>query len=194
MPIGHTGAPVPPEAAEGVARGAPLEHWLLRAALSPAEAWARWEESGVAWLRPGDRFGAVALRAALVHAALGLTSPMACVTTLDVRLGGGPVFYRDHHFGGEGSYTMLIPAGASQGWRAAGAVTYSWHAQVEVPAPEIVRPEGALPWWVVPPGGPDALCDPEALAALAAQGHAALEGQRGAREVAPRSSRRRGSI
>ncbi|MFD0192138.1 hypothetical protein ACFVG1_32480 [Streptomyces bacillaris] len=77
-------------------------------------------------------------------------------------------------------------------WRAAGAVTYAGHAQVEVPAPGIVRPEGALPWWVAPRCGPEALCDPEALAALAAQGYAALERQRGAREVAPRSRRRPG--
>ncbi|MGW5925215.1 hypothetical protein ACWF2L_03075 [Streptomyces anulatus] len=143
-------------------------HWLLAAAPSVKEARADWEESGSAWLRPGALFGAVVVRASVLHAALGTDSPIECAPLVDV---GGPVFYSDEGFGREGAYTALVPASVALMWSVNGSIPHHRRALLEVPAPQVVRPERAgRPWWVVPLNGPGLLCDPDLLAALAMQG------------------------
>ncbi|MFW3477117.1 hypothetical protein ACN24M_39265 [Streptomyces microflavus] len=148
--------------------------WLLGAAPSRQEARASWEENGSAWLRPGVLFGAITMPAGLVHAALGEGSPLECATALDVRLCGGPVFYGERGFGPEGGYTALVPASAAMMWSAPGATPHHHKALLEVPAPELVRPERTMSWWVVQLDGPGTLCEPALLAALVAQGYNAL--------------------
>ncbi|MEU2823010.1 hypothetical protein ABZ763_12210 [Streptomyces bacillaris] len=149
-------------------------NWLLGAAPSLRGARASWEESGTAWLRPGALFGAIIIRASVVHAALGLDSPIECAAPLDVRLGGGPVFYGEAGFGPEGAYTALVPASVAGAWSTRGSMPHHRRALLEVPAPEIVRPERAPRWWVVPLDGPGLLCEPGLLAALVTQGRNAL--------------------
>lgn len=118
--------------------------WLLGAAPSLQEARADWEESGSAWLRPGALFGAVVIRASVVHAALGADSPIECAPLVDV---GGPVFCSDEGFGREGAYTALVPASVALVWAVNGSIPHHRRALLEVPAPEAVRPERAgRPW------------------------------------------------
>ncbi|MFJ1590656.1 hypothetical protein ACIOD0_10470 [Kitasatospora albolonga] len=147
-------------------------HWLLGAAPSLQEARADWEESGSAWLRPGALFGAIVVRAGVVHAALGADSPIECASLADV---GGPVFYSDEGFGREGAYTALVPASVAMQWAVRGSIPHHRQALLEIPAPEIVRPERTPSWWVVPLDGPGTLCDPGLLAALVAQGQDVLD-------------------
>lgn len=143
-------------------------HWLLGSAPSLQEARADWEESGSAWLRPGALFGAVIIRADVVHAALGADSPIECAPLVDV---DGPVFYSEDGFGREGSYTALVPASVALVWGVNGSIPHHRRALLQVPAPNAVRPERAgSPWWVVPLDGPGSLCDPDLLAALVKQG------------------------
>ncbi|MEU5036136.1 hypothetical protein AB0G48_18545 [Streptomyces rubiginosohelvolus] len=143
-------------------------HWLLGAAPSLQEARATWEESGSAWLRPGVLFGAVVVRAGVVHAALGMDSPIGCAPLFDV---GGPVFYSDEGFGREGAYTALVPASVALVWSVNGSLPHHRRALLEVPAPQVMMPERAgRPWWVVPLDGPGLLCDPDLLADLVKQG------------------------
>ncbi|MFC8341198.1 hypothetical protein ACFUJX_29850 [Streptomyces rubiginosohelvolus] len=143
-------------------------HWLLGAAPSLQEARATWEESGSAWLRPGVLFGAVVVRAGVVHAALGMDSPIGCAPLVDI---GGPVFYSDAGFGREGAYTALVPAPVALVWSVNGSLPHHRRALLEVPAPQVVMPERAgRPWWVVPLDGPGLLCDPNLLADLVKQG------------------------
>ncbi|MFJ3439254.1 hypothetical protein ACIPMU_37750 [Streptomyces cyaneofuscatus] len=142
--------------------------WLLGAAPSLEEARVGWEESGSAWLRPGALFGAVVIRASVVHAALGAGSPIECAPLVDV---GGPAFYSDEGFGREGAYTALVPASVALVWAVNGSIPHHRRALLQVPAPEAVRPERAgRPWWVVPLDGPGLLCDPDLLAALVKRG------------------------
>ncbi|MFJ2205917.1 hypothetical protein [Streptomyces microflavus] len=163
-------------------RAAAGGQWLLGAAPSRHEAWASWEETGTAWLRPGVLFGAILVRAGVMHAALGESSPMECATALDVRLCGGPVFYGEEGFGAEGCYTALVPASVAMQWAVRGSIPHHRQALLEVPAPEIVRPERTLSWWVVPLDGPGTLCEPGMLAALVAQGQAVLDDAKAAQD------------
>ncbi|MFD3848210.1 hypothetical protein ACFWVB_20260 [Streptomyces microflavus] len=155
--------------------------WLLGTVPPPTRplAWTDWETRGTTWLKPGTLFGAVVIRAALVHAALDRDSPVACATALDIRLGGGPVFYTDDAFQREGSYTVLVPSYAAREWRVGGSLAHPHRALLEVPAPGIVKPERALPWWVVPLEGPADLCSPEEVATMVIQGRALLAGSGG---------------
>ncbi|WP_411082550.1 hypothetical protein [Streptomyces sp. cmx-18-6] len=152
-------------------------HWLLGAATTLQEARASWDESGSAWLRPGALFGAVVIRASVVHAALDAESPIESAPLVDV---DGPVFYSEEGFGREGAYTALVPASVALVWAVRGSIRHHRRALLEVPAPEAVRPERAgRPWWVVPLDGPWLLCDPDLLAALVMRGTGTTGGAKG---------------
>ncbi|WP_098010410.1 hypothetical protein [Streptomyces sp. sk226] len=143
--------------------------WLLEAASSPRAAKADWADDGTTFLRPGSLFGAVAVRASLVHAALLLDEPTRCGPSLRTRLGRAPVFYQANQFGREGAYVVLVSADVAAQWDVTGSVAHHRGALLEVPAPGRAR-AGAPIWWVVPVGAPDGLCEPEPLAALVRQG------------------------
>lgn len=152
--------------------------WLLAAAPSALESYRQWVNAGATWLRPGVCFAAVLVRASLVHAGLGKTTPQACAPHLAELLQGGPVFVQRGLVPGEETYVALIPATAGRLWNVRGTTAHAPRALLWVPAPDIVRPdpdghEG--PWWVCPPAGPTELCDPRGLAALALVGIDSLD-------------------
>lgn len=155
-------------------RQAASGHWLLPTAPVLEDARADWKNKGFAWLRPGVLFGAVIMPASLVHAALGLDDPVTCAPPLAEGLEGGPVFYNAEGFGRGGSYTALVPASVSLAWGVRGSVAHPYRVLFQVPAPEVVEPQGDGPWWVVPLDGPGLLCPPDRLAALVSLGWAAL--------------------
>ncbi|WP_103536038.1 hypothetical protein [Streptomyces sp. SM11] len=155
------------------------EHWLLGAASSVRAAWADWAEGGTTFLTPGVLFGAVIVRAAVVHAALLLDDPVKCVEPLRTRLGGGPVFYAEQMFGREGGYVALVPGSVAMAWSVPGSMAHSRKAALEVPAPGNVRPDQGSAWWVLPLEDSGALCDPQPLATLISQGHGVLTGTLG---------------
>lgn len=152
-------------------------HWLLGAAPSLQVARKNWEEDGATFLKPGVLFGAIVVRAAVVHAALLLNDPAECGPSLRARLGGGPVIYGEQCFGTEGAYIALVPASVAAMWDMRGSVAHHGGALLEVPAPERVRPDEGPTWWVVPLEGPAVLCDPGPLADLIGLGHDALTGK-----------------
>ncbi|MFH9197205.1 hypothetical protein ACH4KO_06805 [Streptomyces anulatus] len=150
------------------------EHWLLGAASSVRAARADWAEDGTTFLSPGALFGAVLVRAAVVHAALLVDDPVKCADPLRTRLGGGPVFYAERKFGREAGYVALVSASVAKMWTAPGSVAHHRTALLEVPDPWHVRPDQGAAWWVVPLDGPGVLCDPQPLATLISDGHDVL--------------------
>lgn len=139
--------------------------WLLAAAPSLPQAVTEWQDRGAAWLRPGELFSAVLLRACGVHAALGSDTAQGCAQQVTEIL-AGPVFVQDSAFVGEKAYVALMPASAGRCWDAPGTV-HPGRALLLVPAPNALTPTDRGPWWVSPPARPGVLCDPEAVAALA---------------------------
>ncbi|MFJ6889672.1 hypothetical protein ACIQRC_33160 [Streptomyces californicus] len=139
--------------------------WLLEAAPSPQAAETDWADEGTTFLRPGARFGAVAVRASLVHAALLLDDPATCGPSLRKRLRGAPIFYQANQFGREGAYVVLVSPDVAAQWDVPGSVAHHRGALLEVPAPERVR-AGTPIWWVVPVDNPVELCAPDVLATL----------------------------
>ncbi|MFJ9886136.1 hypothetical protein ACIQRW_09750 [Streptomyces sp. NPDC091287] len=155
------------------------EHWLLGAASSVRAARADWAENGTTFLTPGALFGAVLVRAAVVHAALLLDDPVKCAAPLRTRLGGGPVFYAEQKFGREAGYVALVPASVAMVWSVPGSVTHHRNALLQIPAPGNVRSDQGAAWWVVPLDGPGVLCDPQPFATLISHGHGVLTGSLG---------------
>ncbi|MEI5035798.1 hypothetical protein RB201_33625 [Streptomyces sp. S1A(2023)] len=119
-----------------------------------------------------------------MHAALLLDDPVKCADPLRTRLCGGPVFYAEQKFGREPGYVALVPASVARAWGVRGSVAHHRKALLEVPDPGNVRPDQGAVWWVVPPGGPGALCGQQPLATLVNHGHdvlnSSLGGGRGA--------------
>ncbi|MFJ1787297.1 hypothetical protein ACIOML_23700 [Streptomyces anulatus] len=157
------------------------EHWLLAAAPSVRRARLDWADCGTTFLTPGVLFGAVAVRAAVVHAALLLDGPEKCAGSLRKRLGGGPVFYAEQQFGREAGYVALIPGSVAMTWSVPGSVAHHRRATLEVPAPGCTSPDHGSSWWVVPLDGPGVLCGPDPLAGLVSDGHGVLTGTLGQR-------------
>lgn len=164
--------------AAGTGNSRAAERWLLGAAPSPQAAMDDWADEGTTFLRPGNLFGAVAVRASLVHTALLLDDPAKCGPSLRARLGGAPVFYQENQFGREGAYVVLVSTDVAAQWDVPGSVAHHRGALLEVPAPDRVRARGPI-WWVVPVGAPGQLCDPGPLAALVKQGFDMITGQLG---------------
>ncbi|MGW4359597.1 hypothetical protein ACWEKU_12700 [Streptomyces californicus] len=154
------------------------ERWLLETAMFPQAAKSDWANDGTTFLLPGTRFGAVAVRASLVHAALLLDDPATCGPSLRKRLRGAPIFYQANQFGREGAYVVLVSADVAAQWDVPGSVAHHRGALLEVPAPDRVR-AGTPIWWVVPVDDPVQLCAPVPLAALVKQGFDAVNGRLG---------------
>ncbi|TXR99729.1 hypothetical protein EAO73_27615 [Streptomyces sp. col6] len=152
-------------------------HWLLSAAPDIGRSRAEWQDRGSTWLRPGFLFGAVAVRAALVHAALGLDDPVACRLPLAEHL-AGPVFYSPEGFAGAGAYTVMVSASTAMAWRSIGSEPHDRRALLLVPGPDLIEPQENRPWWVVPFDGPGLLCRARPLTALISAGRRAA-GRRG---------------
>ncbi|WP_405898117.1 hypothetical protein OG242_11840 [Streptomyces sp. NBC_00727] len=150
-------------------------HWLLSAAPKLSESRDEWQKKGTTWLRPGFLFGAVAIRASLVHAALGLDDPLACRGPLAEHLDACPVFYSPDQFSREGAYTVLVTASTAMGWRSIGSVPHDYRALLLVPSPHLTEPQEdhSSPWWVVPLDGPGLLCSARPLVALVSAGRLA---------------------
>ncbi|MFG3406497.1 hypothetical protein [Streptomyces sp. NPDC048142] len=157
------------------------EHWLLAAAPSVRRVRLDWADCGTTFLTPGVLFGAVIVRAAVVHAALLLDDPEQCAGPLRKRLGGGPVFYAEQKFGREAGYVALVPGSVTMTWSVPGSVANHRRAALEVPAPGCTSPDHGRSWWVVPLDGPGVLCDPGPLAMLIGQGHGVLTATLGKR-------------
>jgi len=144
--------------------------WLLASTSSIEQARTEWKTTGVAWLKPENLFAAVKIPASLVHAAVGLSTPLECAGPLAEVLAEGPLYFETGGFGPEDSYTALLPAHVARLEMPAGLVLHPPRALLQVPAPDVCEPDGGRPWWVVPPGGPWRLCPPELLAALVGLG------------------------
>jgi hypothetical protein len=175
------GAPISGVVATGAERLLASGQWLLAAAPSVRRARLDWTDCGTTWLTPGVLFGAVAVRAAVVHAALLLDDPEKCARPLRERLGGGPVFYAEQQFGREAGYVALVPGSVAMSWSVPGSVANHRRAALEVPAPGCTSPDHGSSWWVVPLDGPGVLCDPDPLATLVGHGHGVLTGTLGKR-------------
>ncbi|MEW1892304.1 hypothetical protein [Streptomyces sp. NPDC085659] len=159
------------------------EHWLLSAAPDAHRSQDEWRTQGWTWLRPGVLFGAVVVRARLVHAALGLDDPLACRQPLPEHL-DGPVFYSPDLFGREGAYTVMVTASTAMGWRAIGSVAHDYRATLRIPRPDLIDPpEDGSPWWVVPLDGPGVLCKARPLIAFISAGRQATGRSGGENDV-----------
>ncbi|WP_228995191.1 hypothetical protein [Streptomyces sp. DH8] len=173
----------PGQAAVGVVAAATddsraAERWLLEAAMFPQAAKSDWADDGTTFLLPGNLFGAIAVRASLVHTALLLDDPAKCGPSLRKRLRDAPVFYQENQFGREGAYVVLVSTDVAAQWDVPGSVAHHPGALLEVPAPGRIRARGPI-WWVVPVGAPGQLCAPDPLAALVKQGFDMITGQLG---------------
>lgn len=164
----------------GTERVLASEHWLLAAAPSVRRARLEWADSGTTWLKPGALFGAVTVRASVVHAALLLDDPEKSARPLRESL-GGPVFYAEEQFGREAGYVALVAGSVSMAWSVPGSVAHHRRAELQVPAPGNTLPDLGPSWWVVPLDGPGVLCDPDPLATLVGHGHGVLTGTLGKR-------------
>ncbi|URM89429.1 hypothetical protein LUW75_04805 [Streptomyces sp. MRC013] len=98
---------------------------------------------------------------------------MKCAPPLAESLEGGPVFYSRDGFPDQGSYTALVPPSVAMTWQVEGSMSHPYRALLLVPAPDVIEPQKAGPWWVVPLDGPGLLCPPDRLAALVSLGVAA---------------------
>ncbi|MFG3397389.1 hypothetical protein [Streptomyces parvus] len=154
-------------------------HRLLGAAPSFQVARRNCGEAGVTFLKPGVLFGAIVVRAAVVHAALLLNDPAEWGPSLRAGFGGGPVFYGEQRFGTEGTYIALKPASVAAMQDVRRSVAHHHGALLEVPAPERVRPDEGPAWWVASLEGPAVLCASDPLADLIGLGHDALTGRLG---------------
>jgi anti-sigma regulatory factor (Ser/Thr protein kinase) len=151
-------------------------HWLLACCAQEPRTSGQWSEAGALWLRPGVMFAVAVVTAEVVHAAVDQDSPEEAAEGLARLLMDGPVFFDPTMFAGRGGYVFLVPASAAQGWTPPGVVVSGPRVEVLVPAPGLcARPESG-PWWVVAPQGPELLCVPERVAAIAAAGRARLAG------------------
>lgn len=148
-------------------------HWLLAAADSIPDANARWKYDGEACLRTGALFTAVMISAAVVHSAIGETTPQRCAPRLRDAL-EGPVIFDPAACRQEGGYTALLPASAGRFWNVPSTTLYPARALLLVPAPERCAPVEDRPWWVVPLDGPAQLCSTALLASLASLGRRRL--------------------
>jgi hypothetical protein len=157
--------------------------WLAASAPVRTQARTEWDERAVTWLRPGVLFAAVVIRAAVVHAAVGMDSPEVCAPALVDALEGGPMFYTPDAFGPEGAYTALLPARVSQLPSIAGTVTYPQGDLLLVPPQNVTESALGLPWWVCPLDGPGLLCPPHRIALLAAYGRDVLLHAKGRRNA-----------
>ncbi|MFJ7586931.1 hypothetical protein ACIQZO_05965 [Streptomyces sp. NPDC097617] len=148
-------------------------HWLLSAAESISDATAQWKDDGETWLRPGALFAAVMVSAAVVHSAMGETTPQRCAPRLRDAL-EGPVIFDPAACRQEGGYTALLPVSASRFWTVPSTTLHPSRALLLVPAPDRCAPVDGRPWWVVPLDGPAQLCSTALLASLASLGRRRL--------------------
>lgn len=148
--------------------------WLLACCANGPRTYGQWDQAGALWLCPGAVFTVAVVTAEVVHAAVDETSPEEAAEGLASLLMNAPVFFDPSMFSGSGAYVFLLPAGAAQGWAPVGVVVSGPRTQVRVPAPEVCERSESGPWWVVAPGGPELLCAPEMVAAIAGAGRGRL--------------------
>ncbi|MCT9081451.1 hypothetical protein [Streptomyces fulvoviolaceus] len=147
-----------------------ISEWLAKAHPVPKQARAEWANQGVALLPLGQRFAAVRLSGALVHAALNSDEPRVVAETLSERL-RGPVIHDNRTTGP--TYYALIQWHAGLVWnynRSAPCLRDDTYLGV----PRIDRREPPGTYWVVPPSYEGNLCRPQAVRELVDAGHRQL--------------------
>lgn len=147
-----------------------ISEWLARAHPVPERALAEWSNQGVALLPLGQRFAAVRLSGALVHAALNSDEPRVVTEALSERL-RGPVIH-DNRTAGPTYYALIQ-------WHAGLVWSYNRSApclrdDTYLGVPRIDRREPPGTYWVVPPRYEGNLCRPQAVRDLVDAGHRQL--------------------
>ncbi|MFF5505822.1 hypothetical protein [Streptomyces roseolus] len=142
-------------------REAGAETWLILAAPDTTEARREWAEYGVALLRCDLTFTAVRIPADIFLAAAGTTNRDEVADYLSDALDGGPCFFD----GNSRSFYVLTPLSTGRWWDVPDTELLSGGGRfLGVPATTITEPDPrCAAYWVVPMGGPAALCDPGIL-------------------------------
>jgi hypothetical protein len=151
--------------------------WLASAADPPASAQTAWQETGIALLRVGRIADVVRVHETVVYAAAGSHQAASVDAFLLAALDGGPVFRHRR----SRAYYALVPVGTAANWPVPEG---PWAAAlgddgvslklVGVPDPESAPGARVWSYWPVPPAGPGALCEPEAVRDLVTRGRARL--------------------
>jgi hypothetical protein len=148
-----------------------VQSWLLLAAQGAEQALREWDKGGVALLKCGRLFAAVAVNAEIIHAAAGTTGPQTVNAFLREQLHGGPVFADQQNR----RYYALVPPDTShrpewQGRRYVGVQLLDGDWLMGVPRLECTDPEMHWSYWCVPMDRPGTLCDADAVARLVTYG------------------------
>ncbi|MFE5591201.1 hypothetical protein [Streptomyces sp. NPDC056549] len=147
-------------------REAGAETWLLLAARDTKVARAEWDEFGVALLRCGTVFSAVRIPADIVYATTGTADRVEVAEYLTTAL-EGPCFYD----GNSQAFYALTPCSTARRWDVPDTECLGADFFLGVPATSISEPDPrCAAWWVVPIGGPAAICDPEIVRSLVQRG------------------------
>ncbi|MFF9477081.1 hypothetical protein ACF1E9_31285 [Streptomyces roseolus] len=148
-------------------REAGAETWLVLAAPDAQRARREWAEYGVALLRCDLTFTAVRIPADILLAAAGTTDRHEVADYLSDALDGGPCFFD----GDSRSFYVLTPLSAGRRWDVPDTEVLGRDCFLGVPETTINGPDPrCAAYWVVPMGGPAALCDPGILRWLVQRG------------------------
>ncbi|MFF8412835.1 hypothetical protein [Streptomyces omiyaensis] len=148
-------------------REAGVETWLMLAAPDTQKARREWAQYGVALLRCKLTFTAVRIPADIFLAAAGTTDRDEVADYLNAALDGGPCFFDAT----SRSFYVLTPLSTALKWDVPDTEVLGHDCFLGVPQTTITEPDPrCAAYWVVPMGGPAALCDPEILRWLVTRG------------------------